>query len=179
MTTTTAAATTAGVTIPTIRTWCRTGAITATKAAGRWVIDTASLARRIAIGAARARKQNRMDLTATYTHTYAGFDGPVTITPEIKAKNRYGVTVVTNLAPLLADQINAINEYDRLHVLEVLWGKGIYLRDEADETRAEGHDQIGYWRDYGRVGTDYRGTKGLPVEAVLDLAEALRTELGL
>jgi hypothetical protein len=53
---TTAAALEAHVTVDTIRTWCRAGAVTAVKAAGRWVIDTASLARRIAIGAMRTRK---------------------------------------------------------------------------------------------------------------------------
>ena len=47
---TTAAAAEAKVTVATIRTWCRAGVIAATKAAGRWVIDTASLAARIAIG---------------------------------------------------------------------------------------------------------------------------------
>ncbi|MGA5820789.1 hypothetical protein ACPC54_23350 [Kitasatospora sp. NPDC094028] len=45
--TTTNAATQAGVTVATIRTWCRTGAIAATKRAGRWAIDAASLAYRI------------------------------------------------------------------------------------------------------------------------------------
>ncbi|MFE1451951.1 helix-turn-helix domain-containing protein [Streptomyces olivaceoviridis] len=49
MNTTTAAAE-ANVTVATIRTWCRAGVITATKQAGRWIIDTASLAARIAIG---------------------------------------------------------------------------------------------------------------------------------
>jgi len=58
--TTTAAATQAGVTIATVRTWARHGIIAATKQAGRWVIDTASLAHRIAIGARRARKQTAM-----------------------------------------------------------------------------------------------------------------------
>lgn len=53
---TTAAATEARVTVATIRTWCRIGAVAATKTAGRWIIDAASLARRIAIGARRARK---------------------------------------------------------------------------------------------------------------------------
>ncbi|MGW8702309.1 hypothetical protein ACWGOK_36210 [Streptomyces eurythermus] len=48
---TTTAATQAGVTTDTIRTWCRNGVVVATKAAGRWVIDTASLTARIAIGA--------------------------------------------------------------------------------------------------------------------------------
>ncbi|GHG15265.1 helix-turn-helix domain-containing protein [Streptomyces filamentosus] len=48
---TTAAATEARVTTATIRIWCRRGVIAATKHAGRWIIDTASLARRIAIGA--------------------------------------------------------------------------------------------------------------------------------
>ncbi|MCX4543752.1 hypothetical protein [Streptomyces sp. NBC_01565] len=53
---TTAAATEAKVTVATIRHWARRGVIAATKTAGRWVIDTASLARRIAIGARRTRK---------------------------------------------------------------------------------------------------------------------------
>jgi hypothetical protein len=47
---TTAAATEANVTVATIRTWCRIGAVAAVKQAGRWIIDTASLAARIAIG---------------------------------------------------------------------------------------------------------------------------------
>src|SRR5689334_7545597 len=47
---TTAAALQANVTTNTIRTWCRRGAIAATKTAGRWIIDTTSLAARIAIG---------------------------------------------------------------------------------------------------------------------------------
>lgn len=53
---TTTAATQAHVTTATIRTWCRNGVITATKAAGRWIVDAASLARRIAIGAMRTHK---------------------------------------------------------------------------------------------------------------------------
>ncbi|MEV6165747.1 helix-turn-helix domain-containing protein [Streptomyces sp. NPDC052052] len=49
--TTAEAATEARVTVATIRTWCRNGAVAAVKRAGRWVIDTASLAHRITIGA--------------------------------------------------------------------------------------------------------------------------------
>ena len=56
--TTAAAAAQANVTVATIRAWCRNGVVAAAKAAGRWVIDAASLARRIAIGALRrARKE--------------------------------------------------------------------------------------------------------------------------
>ncbi|MTE20226.1 hypothetical protein F0L17_14135 [Streptomyces sp. TRM43335] len=44
------AAAQANVSIDTIRTWCRRGVVAATKRAGRWIIDTASLAHRIAIG---------------------------------------------------------------------------------------------------------------------------------
>ncbi|MFN2636935.1 MAG: hypothetical protein ABR585_07915 [Gemmatimonadaceae bacterium] len=47
---TTTAATQASVTVATIRTWCRIGAVAAAKVAGRWVIETASLAYRIALG---------------------------------------------------------------------------------------------------------------------------------
>lgn len=53
---TTAAATRANVTTATIRTWCRKGAIAATKRAGRWIIDTTSLAHRITIGAIKAAR---------------------------------------------------------------------------------------------------------------------------
>ncbi|MFD7093367.1 hypothetical protein [Streptomyces xanthophaeus] len=59
---TTAAATQASVTVATIRTWCRIGAIAAIKAAGRWIIDAASLARRIAIG----HRSSRMSQTPKY-----------------------------------------------------------------------------------------------------------------
>lgn len=52
MNTTTAAAQ-ANVTVATIRTWCRRGVIAAVKQAGRWIIDTASLAHRIEIGTRR------------------------------------------------------------------------------------------------------------------------------
>lgn len=47
---TTTAAQAANVTVATIRDWARRGVVAATKTAGRWVIDTASLTRRIAIG---------------------------------------------------------------------------------------------------------------------------------
>ncbi|MGV2914669.1 hypothetical protein [Streptomyces alfalfae] len=47
---TTLAASQAHVTVATIRTWCRIGAVAAVKQAGRWIIDTSSLAARIAIG---------------------------------------------------------------------------------------------------------------------------------
>ncbi len=61
---TTAAATQAKVTVATIRTWCRIGAVAAAKVAGKWVIDAASLARRIEIGARRkARKAKSVALT--------------------------------------------------------------------------------------------------------------------
>lgn len=53
---TTAAALQANVTTATIRAWARRGVIAAVKTAGRWVIDTASLAHRIAIAAMRTRK---------------------------------------------------------------------------------------------------------------------------
>jgi hypothetical protein len=48
------AATKANVTASTVRTWCRIGAVTAAKSNGRWNIDEASLAHRIALTAKRA-----------------------------------------------------------------------------------------------------------------------------
>ncbi|MFF8422858.1 hypothetical protein [Streptomyces sp. NPDC015680] len=62
---TTTAAQTANVTVATIRDWARRGVVAATKTAGRWIIDTTSLARRIEIGARRhARKAKKAILTA-------------------------------------------------------------------------------------------------------------------
>lgn len=54
--TTAQAAGQAGVTVATIRYWCRYGAITAVKRAGRWAIDTASLTHRITLSTRRARR---------------------------------------------------------------------------------------------------------------------------
>jgi excisionase family DNA binding protein len=56
-TTTAQAAQRAGVTVATIRTWARYGAIAATKTGGRWNIDEASLTRRIALSRRTAAKQ--------------------------------------------------------------------------------------------------------------------------
>jgi hypothetical protein len=60
---TTEAAAKANVTVATIRTWCRIGAVTATKAAGRWIIDAASLAARITIGAMKRPTRRPIALT--------------------------------------------------------------------------------------------------------------------
>ena len=57
---TTAAALQANVTTATIRTWCRKGVVAAIKQAGRWIIDTTSLAHRITIGTLK-RKQAAME----------------------------------------------------------------------------------------------------------------------
>jgi hypothetical protein len=65
---TTAAALEAQVTVATIRAWCRQGVIAAVKTAGRWIIDTASLAARIVIGkmkAAHATPARNRDLDIT------------------------------------------------------------------------------------------------------------------
>lgn len=61
--TTAAAAEQAGVSTSTIRTWCRTGAVAAVKTAGRWIIDTASLAYRIKLPAALLRRVRPVALT--------------------------------------------------------------------------------------------------------------------
>ncbi|NUP24160.1 MAG: helix-turn-helix domain-containing protein [Streptomyces sp.] len=61
--TATAAAHQAGVTTATIRTWCRTGVITAAKHAGRWIIDAASLAYRIKLPALLRRRPRTIAFT--------------------------------------------------------------------------------------------------------------------
>jgi hypothetical protein len=59
------AATEAKVTIATIRTWARRGVIAATKQAGRWVIDAASLAHRIAIAVLKTARRVPKSVTLT------------------------------------------------------------------------------------------------------------------
>jgi hypothetical protein len=84
---TTAAATQAGVTVATIRTWCRRGVIAATKQAGRWIIDTASLAARIAIGAMHTRKAKAMTEPVEVR-----IDDTFTIRAEQQTSPAYGTT---------------------------------------------------------------------------------------
>lgn len=73
---TTAAANQAGVTVDTVRTWARMGAIKATKRFGRWVIDSLSLAKRIAMGTPQATtkkvtmKNTNIDITIEGAHLY-------------------------------------------------------------------------------------------------------------
>jgi hypothetical protein len=175
-TTTAAAALQARVTAATIRTWCRNGVVTATKRAGRWFIDAASLARRIAIAALKTRKAPAVDLNATYTYTRIGDTQPTTIAPRIKTRvtsSGIALTSIDRLAPLLADRIDAItDEGRRKHTLTVLEGARIYI---ADQPRP-GFDPATV-RDEGRIATTYRGTRELPISAVLDLAEQIRTAL--
>jgi hypothetical protein len=54
---TSTAAQQAKVTTATIRTWCRIGAVAASKVSGRWIIDAASLAHRIALGVRRTARK--------------------------------------------------------------------------------------------------------------------------
>src|SRR5690606_29076321 len=67
--TTADAAELAHVTTATVRAWCRMGAVRATKQAGRWVIDRASLLRRIALGT--RPRYHVTDYGTAYTITYA------------------------------------------------------------------------------------------------------------
>ncbi|NRQ35966.1 hypothetical protein HII36_29650 [Nonomuraea sp. NN258] len=93
---TTTAATQASVTVATIRTWCRRGAVAAAKVAGRWVIEAASLARRIALGT-RKVKPVLPDLTQEFCDVvtdsaYAAADAGSTaglkkLLADVKARN--------------------------------------------------------------------------------------------
>ncbi|MEV4784048.1 helix-turn-helix domain-containing protein [Streptomyces tuirus] len=176
---TTAAALQAGVNVATIRTWCRRSVIAAAKVAGRWVIDTASLAHRIAIGAMRARKATPViDLTAVYTATLIPGEPPTTITPVVKRRStpHAGNTIsVSGLAPLFADRFDAItNEGDRAAALTIFRSARIVISDVHDADW-DGDPQA---REGGQLRTTYRGgVARITVEDVLDLAAQLRTQL--
>ncbi|AJP04803.1 hypothetical protein TU94_28515 [Streptomyces cyaneogriseus subsp. noncyanogenus] len=177
---TTAAAIQANVTVATIRTWCRRGVIAAVKTAGRWVIDSASLAARIAIGAMKHPRRREatpvIDLTATYTFTHPGATRPTVVTPKIRHREIDGEhrIIIRGLAPLLASHLDAIaDEGDRLHTLTVLASANIVISD----TPGEYFTNLITTRDDGRLATTYTGTRALPTSVVLDLAEQLRTQL--
>src|SRR5690606_14304068 len=69
--TTADAAELAHVTTATVRAWCRMGAVRATKQAGRWVIDRASLLRRIALGTRHTRKERKRTVQLTVENLVA------------------------------------------------------------------------------------------------------------
>lgn len=167
---TTAAATQAGVTVATIRAWCRRGVVAAAKRAGRWVIDAASLAYRISL----TKKDDMIDLTATYTWTDPGCGAKTTTVKVADRTRRTGrVISVRGLAPLLAEQIDAIaDEGDRVHTLIVLEGAVIALREDGSDRAG----RPGTAMD-GRVHTSYVGTRHLPLETVLALGERLHAQL--
>ncbi|MFD6149440.1 helix-turn-helix domain-containing protein [Streptomyces sp. NPDC060243] len=71
--TTAEAATQAHVTINTVRAWARRGIIAATKQAGRWIIDSASLAHRITIG--KMKRRTRKPAPAWTTETMVAIGG--------------------------------------------------------------------------------------------------------
>ncbi|MEU5772669.1 hypothetical protein ABZ819_05105 [Streptomyces venezuelae] len=180
---TTAAALQANVTVPTIRTWCRIGAVAAIKTAGRWIIDTASLTARIAIGAMRTRKQApvSIDLTATYTYDAPGPHGvePTTVTPTVKRRTvvRTGANLISvqGITPLLADKLATITDPGaRTHAAVVLGRASIVICDTADDD----WDDDPQAREAGRLRTTYRGDiPQITVDDVLDLAAEIRTQL--
>ncbi|MGW0583878.1 hypothetical protein ACWD25_50050 [Streptomyces sp. NPDC002920] len=161
---TTAAAIQANVTTATIRTWCRRGAIAAIKQAGRWIIDTASLAHRIAIGVMRARKQTAMDLSAATIKTRTCPTGET-------------ITRVTGLPALLADKLNQIPDTgDRAHAATILERASIVICDTPDP----GWDEEPNARHAGQFRTTYRGEiRRITVDDVLDLAEQIRAQIAV
>lgn len=177
---TTAAATEAHVTAATIRTWCRNGVVAAAKQAGRWIIDTASLTHRIAIGAMRTRKAASVtiDLTATYTAALTPGEAPTTITPVVKHRSTPhagNMITISGLAPLFADRFDAIaDDGDRLAALTIFRTARIVISDQHDAD----WDDDPQARDGGRLRTTYRGgIARITVDDVLDLAARLRDQL--
>lgn len=179
---TTAAATQAHVTVATIRSWCRKGVIAAAKVAGRWIIDTASLAARIAISAwkrpTRTEATPVINLTATYTHTLLPGEEPRDFTVKVKERTtRDGEHLITvrGLIPLFADRFDAItDDGDRIACLNSFISASIVISDRSDTD----WDDCPEAREGGRLRTTYRGgVPGITVADVLNLAAKLRTQL--
>jgi hypothetical protein len=175
--TTAAAATQAGVTAATIRTWCRRNVIAAIKQAGRWIIDAASLNHRITLGQRKARPVT-IDLNATYTATLIPGEAPTSITPVVKRRSTPhagNVITVSGLAPFFADRFDAIaDDGDRAAALTVFRSARIIISDTYD-AEWDGDPQA---REGGQLRTTYRGgVAHIAVADVLDLAARLREAL--
>ncbi|MFI7278591.1 hypothetical protein [Streptomyces sp. NPDC049879] len=116
------------------------------------------------------------DLSATYTVTYVGEERPTVITPKVRVRQRAEgrLTSIAGLAPLLAEHIDRITDYaDRQHTLLLLRAARITI---ADYPRGPMH-ALCTVRDEGRLCAGYTGTRDLPADVVLDLAEELRDQL--
>lgn len=183
---TTTAATTAGVTIATIRTWCRIGAIAAVKRAGRWIIDVASLTRRIAIGAMRRRTRQEATTVTDWNTRLAtprtvpatdhdGRPTQITVTPTVRDRERNGQRRISvTVLPLLADQLATIDPQYRAFAADMLRGVKVELRENPDPRYSgDAMRHIAAHRREGRVRTTYNGDAILPIDTVLDLGEQL------
>lgn len=73
-----AAAQIAGVTVATIRTWCRRNVIAAEKRGGRWIIDADSLAHRLTLGGAAPQIITRWGACGHTTAKTAMITGRIT-----------------------------------------------------------------------------------------------------
>lgn len=153
MNTTTAAAT-ANVTAATIRDWARRGVIAATKVAGRWVIDTASLVRRIAIGTMKRPARNvtlstetmvaiggnrwqRNGMDRVYINNWAEFAGIETTrynTGNISSASYQGEGVSNSQAYKLLGSINKV-------WFDAADGK-LYARYGYDESRVASREEV-------------------------------------
>jgi hypothetical protein len=164
---TTAAATQANVTVATIRTWCRKGVVAATKVAGRWVIDSASLARRIEIGARMSSPAARYTVTeganqyGTTTYTVTRTDGtPAGYGPDKDSRITDFVFLKKEQAETGAALLNALpaGYYVRKHEVR-------YQRSSINSNRWE-------WRLAGGDDNDPQDVRGSrPLDA--DKAEAV------
>ncbi|MDP9953116.1 MULTISPECIES: hypothetical protein [Streptomyces] len=156
MNTTTAAkaAQTANVTVATIRTWARRGVIAATKTAGRWIIDTTSLARRIAIGAMKrtarpivysietmvaigGNRWQRNGMDRVYINNWAAFAGIET--------THYNTGNISS-ASYQGEGISNSQAYKLLGSIDKVWfdsadGK-IHGRFGYDESRVASRDEV-------------------------------------
>lgn len=153
------AASIAGVSTSTIRTWCRTGAVAAAKSGRAWRIDPNSLQRRIALG---IRKPKRVKITAENLEAIGGrrwtknghdrvyFNNwPELIGLEI---NRYrtgniscafldGEQISNRQAGLLLNMINKVYWDIQAGRLCIQWGFGesrIMTRDELKQGLLDG-----------------------------------------
>lgn len=117
-----------------------------------------------------------IDINTTATYTLTGDTQPTTTKPKISTRNNK--TIIRGLVPLLTHHLSQItDEGARMHTTEVLHTASIVINDQNTMPDETGQTQLVQYRDHGRITTTYPGTRHLPVNIVLELAEELRDQL--
>lgn len=148
------AAAEAQVTVATVRTWCRIGAVAATKQAGRWVINAVSLNARIAIGA--MKRPVRKVVYSIETMTAIGGRRW-----QKNGMDRVYINDWAELAGIEVDRYNTGNvSYAAVDGRQIANGRADALLGAIDKVYFDTTDGLLHFRHYGATAYEIRFKDG-------------------